>query len=88
MNRCDRVLRGPLGMRKGHSTFPYWPKIIEFLGYSPHDPDWPPGERLTWIRRYRGLSQKVMARRLRVDPGTVARWERGEREPKGSIFVG
>lgn len=38
---------------------------------------------MTWIRRYLGLSQEAMARRLRVDPGTLARWEQGEREPKG-----
>ena len=63
-------------------TLPFLPRIIEFLGYCPFDPDWTPGEQLTWIRRYFGLSQEVMARRIRVDPGTLARWERGEREPK------
>jgi transcriptional regulator with XRE-family HTH domain len=72
---------------KAIPTFPYWPKIIEFLGYSPYDPDWTPGERLTWIRKYLGLSQEAMARRLRVDPGTLARWERGEREPRGRFLV-
>jgi transcriptional regulator with XRE-family HTH domain len=68
-------------------TLPFLPRIIEFLGYCPFDPDWTPGERLTWIRRYFGLSQEVMARRLRIDPGTLARWERGAREPKGSFLV-
>ena len=68
-------------------TLPFLPKIIEFLGYSPYDPDWTLGERLTWIRRYRGLSQEVMARRLRIDPGTLARWEHGEREPKGRLLM-
>jgi DNA-binding transcriptional regulator YiaG len=72
---------------KATPTCPYWPKIIEFLGYCPFDPGWTPGERLTWIRRYLGLSQEVMARRLRVDPGTLARWERGEREPKGGFMA-
>ena len=51
-------------------------------------PDWTPGERLTWIRRCIGLSQEAMARRLRVDPGTLARWERGEMEPKGDHLCG
>lgn len=30
-----------------------------------------------------GLSQKESARRLHVDPSTLAKWERGEREPTG-----
>ena len=72
---------------KATPTFPYWPKIIEFFGYCPYDPVWTHGERLTWIRRYRGLSQEAMARRLRVDPGTLARWEKGEREPKGRFLT-
>jgi len=66
-------------------TLPFLPRIIEFLGYCPFDPDWTPGEQLTWIRRYFGLSQEVMARRIRVDPGTLARWEQGEREPEGRL---
>jgi len=32
-----------------------------------------------------GTSQKESAQRLGVDPGTLARWERGEREPKGEF---
>jgi transcriptional regulator with XRE-family HTH domain len=60
-------------------TLPFLPKIIEFLGYCPCDSTWTLGERLTWIRKYLGLSQEAMARRLRVDPGTLARWERKER---------
>lgn len=68
-------------------TLPFLPKIIEFLGYCPFDPGWTPGERLTWIRRYLGLSQEAMARRLRVDPGTLARWESGVREPKSRFMT-
>ena len=33
-----------------------------------------------------GLSQKESAERLGVDPGTLARWERGEREPQGGFL--
>jgi len=66
---------------------PFLPRIIEFLRYCPYDPDWTPGERLTWIRSYRGLSQEVMARRIRVDPCTLAKWERGERKPKGRLLM-
>jgi len=63
-------------------TFPFLPKIIEFLGYCPIDPAWSPGETLAMARKYRGISQVAMARRLGVDPGTLARWERGERKPR------
>jgi transcriptional regulator with XRE-family HTH domain len=34
-----------------------------------------------------GLSQKESARRVRVDQSTLARWERGEREPTGELAV-
>ena len=68
-------------------TLPFLPRIIEFLGYCPFDPGWTPGERLIWTRRYLGMSQEAMARRLRVDPGTLARWEKGEREPKGRLLM-
>ena len=68
-------------------TLPFLPKIIELLGYCPYDPDWTPGARLTWIRGFLGLSQEAMARRLGVDPGTLARWEREEREPKGGCLI-
>ncbi len=57
------------------------PQIIEFLGYCPYDPAWSPGRVLTVARKYRGLRQKDLARRLGVDPGTLGRWERGERRP-------
>ena len=68
-------------------TLPFLPKIVEFLGYFPFDPGWTPGERLIWIRRYLGLSQEAMARRLGVDPGTLGRWESGVREPKGRFLT-
>ena len=63
-------------------TLPFLPKIIEFLGYCPFDPDWTPGERLTWIRRYLGLSQEAMARRLAGGSGDAGEVGKGEREPK------
>jgi len=34
-----------------------------------------------------GLSQKEAARRMGVDPCTLARWERSEREPSGAFAV-
>ena len=36
------------------------------------------GERIRALRSKRGLSQKELAGKVKVDPGTVSRWERGE----------
>jgi len=63
----------------------YMPAIIRFLGYNPLPPvdGWADG--LVQRRTILGLSQKESAKRLGVDPGTLARWERGEREPTGKF---
>jgi len=64
-------------------AFEYMPAIIRFLGYDPQPParDW--GDRLAQCRKAAGLSQKEAARQMQVDPGTLARWERGQRQPEG-----
>jgi transcriptional regulator with XRE-family HTH domain len=63
----------------------YMPAIIRFLGYNPlpRGDGW--AERLVNGRTAIGLSQKDAARELGVDPSTLARWERGEREPTGQF---
>jgi transcriptional regulator with XRE-family HTH domain len=45
------------------------------------------GEQLVRQRTSLGLSQKEAAERLGVDPGTLAKWERGEREPAGAFLA-
>ena len=67
-------------------VFPYWRAIIEFLGYNPLPKPQTPAEQLVQDRKIRGLSQKEMARSLGIDPSTLARWERGEREPTGMFL--
>ncbi len=62
----------------------YMPGIIEFLGYNPLPPAASLGERLVQCRTILGMNQKESARRIGVDPGTLARCERGEREPAGA----
>jgi len=42
------------------------------------------GERLVRHRTTLGMSQKEAAGKIGVDQGTLARWERGEREPTGT----
>jgi transcriptional regulator with XRE-family HTH domain len=59
------------------------PAIIRFLGQNPLPAASTLAEQLVRQRTSLGLSQKESAGRIGVDPGTLARWERGEREPAG-----
>jgi transcriptional regulator with XRE-family HTH domain len=43
-------------------------------------------DRLVRYASSLGLSQKETAERLGIDPGTLARWERGERKPTGALL--
>ena len=63
------------------------PAIIRFLGYNPLPPLLSDGlgERLVSCRTALGISQKELAGQLAVDQCTLARWERGEREPTGKF---
>jgi DNA-binding transcriptional regulator YiaG len=66
-------------------TIEFMPAIIRFLGYNPLPPRGTWAERLINARTALGLSQKESAQRMGVDPSTLARWERGEREPEGGF---
>jgi len=58
------------------------PKIIGFLGYLPHNLAAKTlGERITASRRFLGLTQKELARRLGIDSSTLGRWETGKSQP-------
>ena len=59
----------------------YMPAVIRFLGYNPLSAAKGWGERLVRQRTSLGMTQGEAAKRLGVDPGTLARWERGKREP-------
>ncbi|MBI4764110.1 MAG: transcriptional regulator [Deltaproteobacteria bacterium] len=60
---------------------PHIPKVIKFLGYDPYTTNETLGERIIRVRRTLGMTQKELARKLGVDPGTLGYWERGERRP-------
>jgi transcriptional regulator with XRE-family HTH domain len=62
------------------------PAIIPFLGYNPLPEATTLGERLVRHRTTLGMSQKEAAQEIGVDQGTLARWERGEREPAGVML--
>jgi DNA-binding transcriptional regulator YiaG len=53
------------------------PAVIKFLGYNPLSEGKGLGSRLVKHRTSLGMSQGEAAKRLGVDPSTLARWERG-----------
>ena len=64
----------------------YMPGIIAFLGYDPYPPPQTLGEQIVARRRWLGLSRKRLAKKLGVDEGALARWEKGVSRPTGSQF--
>lgn len=56
----------------------FWPAILRFLGYDPRPVPASFGGRLRAAREAEGLSEEALARKLGLDPGTVAAWERDE----------
>ena len=55
------------------------PGIIAFLGYDPRQKPRTLGERLMAFRVTKGWARPRLAKELRVDPSTLARWEAGKR---------
>ena len=64
----------------------YMPAIIRFLGYNPLPEAKTLAEQLVRHRTTLGMSQENAAQELGVDPGTLARWECGKREPEGEFL--
>lgn len=73
---------------KGHSEpeIRFLPAILAFLGHDPRPAPKTIAERLVAYRVGRGWARPRMAAELKVDPSTLARWERGERTPSGTPF--
>jgi transcriptional regulator with XRE-family HTH domain len=60
----------------------YIPKIIKFLGYVPFDiSNISFGEKIILYRKLHGLSQKMFACQLGIDPCTLRKRERDKRKP-------
>ena len=64
-----------------------WPGVIAFLGYDPIPIENTFADRLLALRRRSGLAQRELAQELAVDPGTLSRWERGTRRPRGKYLA-
>ncbi len=54
------------------------PAVIKVLGYNPLPVPESLAEKLLTARKLLGITQKAMAKRLEVDPTTLARLERGQ----------
>ena len=62
------------------------PRITHFLGCTP--PlfiEQTTGQKIVTYRHVRGMSQRSLALKLKVDPGTLGRWERDESFPTGKL---
>jgi len=56
----------------------FWPAILAYLGYDPRPEPAGFGGRIRAEREAEGLSDRELARKLGLDPGTVGAWEREE----------
>lgn len=55
------------------------PRVLKFLGYIPFEiPMGSLGQKIKVYRQVLGLTQKALAKRLNIDPGTLSRWEKGK----------
>jgi transcriptional regulator with XRE-family HTH domain len=74
---------------RGHATpsLDFMPRILKFLGYNPFEKEAASfGEKIKTYRRTLGLSQKTLAKRLGIDPTTLARWEREKGRPSKELL--
>ena len=65
----------------------YYPAIMEFLGYCPYQQALTFGDRLRLHRTHRGLSHRVLARQIGIDPASISRWESGDRVPWERLLI-
>jgi len=74
----------------GHTTpsLTITPKLSAFLGYIPFEMPAKGnlGQRLKTHRRVLGLRREHLAEQLKIDPSTLARWERGEGNPSKELL--
>jgi transcriptional regulator with XRE-family HTH domain len=80
---CDEMT--VVNWEKGHHhpRVNHMAGVITFLGFNPFPNCDTVAQRLVNRRKTLGATQKDFACQIGVDPSTLARWERGEREPKG-----
>ena len=80
---CDQM--SVVNWEKGHRAprVNHLASVVRFLGFNPFQNGDTMAQRLISHRKALGVTQAAFAARLGVDPSTLARWERGQREPTG-----
>jgi transcriptional regulator with XRE-family HTH domain len=73
----------------GHTTpsLTVMQRLIAFLGYIPFEmPAKNTGDRIKGYRRVLGLRRNDLAQQLKIDPSTLARWEKGKGNPSKELL--
>jgi ribosome-binding protein aMBF1 (putative translation factor) len=55
---------------------------MDFLGYCPYQEGSTINQQIRLHRTHRGLSHRNLAQKIGVDPGSISRWETGDRQPR------
>jgi len=61
------------------------PEVIAFPGYDPFPKPKTFGERLKRYRVIHGVTQRELAKQLRVSPDSIRGWERDEHQSRGKM---
>jgi transcriptional regulator with XRE-family HTH domain len=62
------------------------PRIIKFIGYFPFEPSADQGQAIRTYRKAIGITRKIMAKELRIDPSTLGKWEKGKGRPSNKLL--
>jgi DNA-binding XRE family transcriptional regulator len=62
------------------------PRIIEFIGYFPFDSPADQGLAIRTYRKATGITRKLMAKELGINPSTLAKWEKGKGKPSSELL--
>lgn len=83
---CDQMTM--VNWERGHTTpqVAHMAQIVAFLGFNPIQVGTSMAERFVNFRKSRGITQNAFAAQIGVDQSTLAKWERGERQPIGKYL--
>lgn len=78
-----------IGWEKGRNepAIQFWPRVIKFLGYDPHNEPETLGDQLLAARRRLGVTQEEAAKLASVDEESLRLWELGKRKPSAASLM-